>query len=177
MNSSILLIIALILSIIALIAAIYSVITAGAMRRWRKFFNNQDEYPENLEEIITSIVAKIKTLEAGQEDHDKELDDLRNTLSYTIQNIGLVRFNSQSDEGGNLSFCIALLDNQHSGIVITSLHGRMQNRIYSKQIINGSSEVILSEEEQDAVFAAIKKPQSELIDQPTQKHKLKKQHH
>jgi hypothetical protein len=156
MNGNTLIITSLILSGLALVVGIYAVIAAGKVRVWRKLFGDQNERPENLEQIIASIAAKIKGLENGQLQSNVHAAQLEELLGYAVQQVGLVRFNSQVDEGGNLSFSLALLDAQRSGFVITSLHGRQQNRIYAKQITSGSSETNLSEEEQNAVFAAIK---------------------
>lgn len=156
MNSSSLTIINTALSGLAVIAGIYAIITLTKVKRWRKLFNDQGEQPENLEEIITSIAAKIKNLEQTQIHSRQHRAQLEELLSHAIQQVGIVRFNSQADDGGNLSFALALLDAGHNGFVITSLHGRQQNRIYAKQISGGGSEVQLSEEEQNAVFEAIK---------------------
>jgi len=156
MNAQTLPIASLVISGLALVAGVYAIIALGKVRTWRRWFSDQKEQPENLEQIITSIASKIQRLQTGQEQHKQQLTELQETLSFAVQQVGIVRYNSQADDGGNLSFSLALLDAHRSGFVITSLHGRQQNRIYSKQIKNGDSEVPLSEEERDAVFAAIK---------------------
>jgi hypothetical protein len=156
MNAQILAIISLVLSGLAIIAGIYAIIAISKVRTWRRWFSDSNEHPENLEQIITSIATKIKALQSGQALHTEQLSGLKETLSFAVQQTGIVRYNSQADDGGNLSFSLALLDAHRSGFVITSLHGRQQNRIYSKRIVNGESEVPLSDEERDAVFAAIK---------------------
>lgn len=156
MDSKTLPVISLILSGIAVIAAVYAIVAAGKFKVWLSIFRNKNEHPENLEQIIGSIAAKIKTLENNQAAAGAQTAQLEELLSHSIQHTGLVRFNSLADEGGNLSFSLALLDAHHSGTVLTSLNGRQQNRIYAKSIVGGGSEVPLSEQEQDAVFAAIK---------------------
>jgi hypothetical protein len=76
------------------------------------------------------------------------LDD---NLSRAVQKVGVHRFNALADEGGALSFSLALLDRNHTGLVITSIHGRQQNRVYSKAVEQGTGLVQLSEEEQKAI--------------------------
>jgi len=173
MNSNTLTIIGLVLSGIALIAGVYAVLTANKTKGWQKIFGDKNEHPENLEEIISSIAVKIKTLENGHAMANGQIAQIEELLSRTVQSTGLVRFNSLADEGGNLSFALALLDARHSGIVLTSLNGRQQNRIYAKQITGGNSEVPLSEEERDAVFAAIGSSQPPKTQPTRQKHKRK----
>lgn len=149
-----LLIIALTASGLALIIAIVSLVLAGKARIWRNYFRTEKQ-PENLEEIIAGITAKIKTLEDGQGQHQNQIEQIMDTLSYAVQYVGMVRFNSLADEGGNLSFALVLLDAHKSGTVITSLYGRQSNRIYTKRIIEGVGETNLSDEENDALFQAL----------------------
>ena len=45
----------------------------------------------------------------------------------SLQHIGLVRFNPFDDTGSDQSFVIALLDDARDGVVISSLHGRVEH--------------------------------------------------
>ena len=125
------------------------------MRAWRKFFANPNEKPENLEDIIQQIVDKIYQLDASNLQTEKMLDGINQQLNTATQNVGIDRYNGNGDDGGNLSFSTALLDAHQSGILITSLHGRQQNRIYAKVVTKGASESTLSDEEKEALVQAI----------------------
>lgn len=72
----------------------------------------------------------------------------------SLQHVGLVRFNPFADTGSDQSFAIALLDDEQSGIVISSLHGRGGTRIFAKPIQAGQASHVLSDEEQKAVDMA-----------------------
>jgi len=72
-----------------------------------------------------------------------------------LQRVGVVRFNPFQDSGGDQSFAIALLDHAGTGLVVSSLHGRTGTRIFAKQIANGRSTYSLSDEEQQAISAAL----------------------
>jgi uncharacterized protein DUF4446 len=157
MNGQTLTIISLVLSGIAVIAGVYAVIAARPVRAWRRQFATGEGLAENVEQIIAKLATKIKGLESGQEMGSANMTRLENLLGHSIQHVGLIRYNSMADEGGNLSFSIALLDARHSGVVITSLHGRQQNRTYAKQITEAESETTLSDEERNAIFDALKR--------------------
>ena len=73
----------------------------------------------------------------------------------SLQHIGLVRFNPFEDTGSDQSFAIALLDDQRDGIVLSSLHGRANTRIFAKPVSGGSSPHNLSDEESQAIRIAI----------------------
>ena len=73
----------------------------------------------------------------------------------SLQHIGLVRFNPFEDTGSDQSFAIALLDDDRDGIVISSLHGRSNTRVFAKPVASGASAHNLSDEETQAIRIAI----------------------
>jgi hypothetical protein len=77
--------------------------------------------------------------------------------SSTGIKINLTRFNPFDDLGGDQSFILCLLDQNDSGVVITSLHNRDNTRLYAKQIKNREGQNIsLSKEEKSAILKTIK---------------------
>ena len=108
----------------------------------------------NLEQVINSLVQSLHGLQGQQQTLEQDLQRLKNSFNFAFQKLGVVRFNPFSDGGGNFSFCIALLDAQDNGLVITSMYGREQNRIYTKKITLGKCESTLTEEEQKAIVSA-----------------------
>jgi len=115
-----------------------------------KFFKKGKKEPENLKEVL----AQFKDLENNFEKLSEELESLKKESKFSVQKIGIVRFNPFSEVGGDQSFSIALLDGNDNGIVITSLYSREGNRVYGKPIKAGLSEYSLSEEEKQAIEKA-----------------------
>ncbi len=72
--------------------------------------------------------------------------------------MGLVRYDAFEDVGGRLSFSCALLDDQASGVVMTSINGRHDTRVYAKPILDGQSTYDLSVEEEEAIRQALAGP-------------------
>jgi len=116
------------------------------------FFKKKKKEPENFQEIL----AYFKGLEKNFEKLSEELENLKKESQFSIQKIGLVRFNPFKEIGGDQSFSVALLDSNNSGVVITSLYTREGNRVYGKPIEVGSSKYLLSEEENQALEIAKK---------------------
>jgi len=112
------------------------------------FFKKKE--PENLKEII----SQFKDLKENFKKISEELDDLKKRNKFSIQKVGLVRFNPFKEVGGDQSFSVALLDENDNGVVITSLYSREGNRVYGKPIKNGQSNYLLSEEEKTAIAKA-----------------------
>jgi hypothetical protein len=115
-----------------------------------KFFKKRKKEPENLKEVL----AQFKNLEKNFEKISEELENLKKESKFSVQKVGMVRFNPFSEVGGNQSFSIALLDGNDDGIVITSLYARGENRVFGKPIKGGISEYPLSEEEKEAIEKA-----------------------
>jgi len=115
-------------------------------------FKKSKKGPENLKEIL----SRFKILEDNFEKISEELESLKKENKFSIQKVGMIRFNPFSEVGGDQSFSIALLDGNDSGFVITSLYTREGNRVYGKPIKAGLSEYLLSEEEKEAIQSARK---------------------
>ena len=73
----------------------------------------------------------------------------------SLQHIGLVRFNPFEDTGSDQSFAIAILDDRRDGVVLSSLHGRANTRLFAKPVADASSSHNLSEEETQAIRIAV----------------------
>lgn len=67
----------------------------------------------------------------------------------------VVRYDAYGEMSGRQSSSVALLDSGRSGIVISSILHRETARVYVKQVTDGSSELELSPEEQEAVRSAL----------------------
>lgn len=163
MGTNILVYISLITSGLALILGIYTVMTSGQMRAIKKLFGGKTT--GTVAEVMDQVVEKLTELDTHATQTSQALRQIVDQLNTATQHVGVIRYNSNGDDGGNLSFSAAFLDAHQSGIVLTSLHGRQNNRIYAKVITNGSSESTLSEEEREAVITALTPTQSTEQDQ------------
>lgn len=156
MNNSLLIFLSLGLALISLAISVTALVFANKAKFWKKLFGKEQE-PENLEEIIESIAHKIKNLQASEKELFASIDQIGKTLATATQHVAIKRFDSTADDGGNLSFTLAMLDAHQTGIIITSLHGRTHNRIYCKSVVGGTPKQNLSEEEQTVLIDALTK--------------------
>jgi len=114
----------------------------------------------SLESVIYSLKQELQNSREQEAALEQGLAELKTKVAFAIQKVGLVRFNPFNDGGGNFSFSLALLDEHNTGVIITSMYGREQNRIYTKKIDRGKCDVKLTEEEEQAVEKANKKLQT-----------------
>lgn len=109
-------------------------------------------------DIVAAVARGMRRVDAI----DKRVDGVVTSLQeqaatgrYALQRFGLVRYDAFEEMGGRLSFSAALLDDHGDGLLITSINGRTETRTYSKAIKQLSSEHNLSEEEREAIAAAM----------------------
>ncbi len=114
------------------------------------FFKKTKKESKDLKEAL----SRFKSLEKNFEKLSQEIEGLKKEQKFSIQKIGIVRYNPFSEVGGNQSFSIAFLDGNNNGSVITSLYTREGNRVYGKPIKARASVYPLSEEEKKAIERA-----------------------
>jgi hypothetical protein len=107
------------------------------------FLKKQKKEPKDLKEIL----EQFKVLEGSFDKLTLEFENLKKEHQFSVQKVGIIRFNPFSEVGGDQSFSIALLDGNDDGLVITSFYTREGNRVYGKPIKNGKSQYALSQEE------------------------------
>lgn len=145
-------------SALALLAANLGLVVYALVRIRRlgelkaKFFSGKSG--ADLEETINQLMEQISNLHSRHAQLTQEHDSLEHAFQFAVQKVGLVRFNPFGDGGGNFSFSLALLNAHNTGVVVTSMHGRESNRIYTKRIVGGASEVQLTHEELEALRLA-----------------------
>jgi hypothetical protein len=109
-----------------------------------------------LDEILDGQAKRIEQLSSRVDALNALERELEASTRLALQRVGVVRFNPFPDSGGDQSFAIALLDQGGTGIIVSSLHGRAETRIFAKEVTNGRSKHSLSDEEQQAILAALK---------------------
>ena len=126
---------------------------AKARRMYRIFMTGAEK--GNLEQGLLELAANIQGLASDSKLQGKELRELEKRLSLAIQRVGMVKFNAFSDVGGEMSFAIALLDAAGSGVVVSSIYGRAEARVYAKPVTRRESTTALSAEESRAIDEAM----------------------
>ncbi|MGH7426284.1 MAG: DUF4446 family protein [Candidatus Methylomirabilales bacterium] len=110
---------------------------------------------KTLLDAVAHYVVKAQRVEGELASLTERQRELFAKLSTSARNIGLVRYDAFEDMGGRMSFSAALLDDQGTGIVLTSINGRTEARTYAKAIRAGDSAHNLSPEEREAISGAL----------------------
>jgi hypothetical protein len=108
-----------------------------------------------LASAVESQGRSLARLESAVKQLAGETRNLSSLLRGAVQHVAVVRFDAFEDMGGRLSFSAALLDGEGDGVVITSINGRQDTRVYAKPVRGGTSPHNLSDEEEIAIRDAM----------------------
>lgn len=152
LSPSTLTLIALVAIGLAVVAVLYSIANAGKAggsvggrvrldETLRGILQGQGEQMQRLERAIRALHATDKKQQTE--------------IEGSVRNVALLRYDAFEDVGGRLSFSCALLDEHGDGVVLTSINGRQETRVYAKQVTQGTSSHNLSLEEEEAIRRAM----------------------
>ena len=110
----------------------------------------------NLERLINGHVDEVNSVVTEQKQIREEIERIDNMLKKAITRIAVVRFDAFNNMGSDLSYCVAMLDSNNNGIVISGIFGREDSRTYVKPIVDGVSTYKLTQEEEQALKDAMK---------------------
>jgi hypothetical protein len=144
---------ALSVSLLALIVmTVLSLRQRQLLKRYRTLLSGNTE--QNMERLILSHSESIELLQSGQEALIERFAAAETAARLHVQRSATVRFNAFPDTGSDQSFAIALLDANGDGVVLSSLYGRNESRVYAKPIKGEKSTYQLTGEEKDAIAKA-----------------------
>lgn len=146
------------------ITGVMIVLLIGFVVLLAKFLSLQKKYKDfmvklgngkNLEEDLETYMYRVNKVEKQNAEITNQVDLMDKDLRKCIQKVGIVRYNAFKDVGSDLSFALALLDEQNNGIVLNGIYSRDMSNIYAKPIENGKSKYVVSEEEAQAIQKAM----------------------
>ena len=130
------------------------------LKKNKKTQKNYDEFmrgsdARSLEEVFKKRLGQIDELVIRDMTRSEDVKNIYDTLSYTLQKIGIVKYDAFNEMGGKLSFCLTLLDCDNNGVILNSMQGREGSYLYIKEILDGKSAVPLGKEEEISLRKAI----------------------
>lgn len=128
-------------------------------KNYRIFMSGKDA--KTLEDTLIQRLDQVDSLLESNEENDRNIKVLSKNMQCTYQKMGLIKYDAFHEMGGKLSFSLAMLDMRNNGFIINAMHTREGCYTYIKEIIDGNSVIVLSEEEQEALKRAMN-PNSDL---------------
>ena len=134
------------ISIILFILYAAALFRIGRLRKRLNSFLNNSDVP-GLEAVISKLHEKIDRMESISAKNEQAVGQLQQKTANMKGHVAVLRYNAFAERGSDLSFSVALLDYNNSGVIITGIYGRNDSTTYAKPIDKGISRYDLSEEE------------------------------
>lgn len=126
-----------------------------ATRAYRDLVRDSDGGGPSLHDLLAGNASALERSAERMADIEAMQALIETRTRRSLQHIGMVRYNPFEDTGSDQSFAIAMLDDRRDGVVISSLHGRANTRIFAKPVADGTSSHNLSDEEAEAIRIAV----------------------
>lgn len=142
-----------------IIIFILFIITIICLSQYKKIYRRYDMFmrgkdAETLEDTILDLMDEAAFLRSEERSNKELIRSLEKQVKAGFQKSGIVKYNAFKGMGGNLSFVIALLDDNNTGFILNSVHSREGCYLYMKDVVEGKTEVILGSEEKEALEQA-----------------------
>ena len=131
------LIIILLISVLSIILLILNHLKLTKLKNEYSEFMKKLGNGKNIDENLKVYMDRVQKVEDLNKEIIQYCERLDKTVDTCIQKIGIVRYNAFKDVGSNLSFTLALLDNNNNGVVLNGIYSRDNSNIYAKPIKDG----------------------------------------
>lgn len=143
--------------VLILILFILNIIALVKLSKWKKKYESfmLGKNAKSMEKEIRNLFTDIEFLKNSVSSNKKEIRLIYRRLKTTYQKLGIVKYDAFNQMGGQLSFALALLDENDNGFVMNSVHSSDGSYCYTKVIQNGECELSLGDEEAKAIRMAM----------------------
>lgn len=131
---------------------VFSIVIAKLTKRINRLTTGTSG--KNLEELIYNLMHDHEIFASRVESVETTNARLDREMKSAIRGVATVRYNAFSDVGGRQSFATAIVSEDGSGTVISSIYSRERMNVYCKPVIEFKSEYELTNEEERALKEA-----------------------
>lgn len=139
--------------ILIIMVIVQAVKLSKLSKKYKKFMSGKNA--KSLEKDIIGLYEDSRFIKASTEKNKSDIRFLYKKLASTFQKVGIVKYDAFNQMGGQLSFSLALLDENNSGFILNCVHSTEGCYSYTKEIRNGLCDISLGEEEREALDIAM----------------------
>ena len=122
-------------------------------KKYMKFMKGKDA--KSLEQDIEGLYDDNDYIKQEAEKNRKDIREIQKRMEYCYQKLGVVKYDAFSQMGGQLSFCLALLNEKDDGFILNSVQSSEGCYTYTKEVKKGECAITLGEEEKKALDQAM----------------------
>jgi hypothetical protein len=145
------------LALLLLLMMIWNMSLGRRLKKLRKRYDAMmnGQGVENLEQVIGELERRMRAREQEAASGVAEMARLSEAIRLAKGKVGVMRYNAFQGQGSDLSFSVAIVNDQQDGVVISGIHNREETYVYAKPLEKGTSTYSLSDEERKAISLAV----------------------
>lgn len=148
--------------ILTFITVTMSIRLSRLNRKYQQFMKGKNGV--SLEKLFADKFETLSRIDEQSSANKENVDKLQKQVGSMLTHCGIVKYDAFNDVGGKMSFALAMLDDSNSGFILNTIHSRDNCFQYIKEIVNGESYIMLSEEEIEALNRAIDNKEAEMLE-------------
>ena len=146
----------LILLLIFMIMTIVLLVKKNKLiKKYKRFMKGENA--KSLENDIIEMFERQVEIEETLSKNSEDIKLLYKKFKKAFQKVSLTKYDAFNQMGGQLSYCLVMLDENNDGFIINSVHGADGCYSYTKEIRKGKSSIALSNEEQQTLIDAMER--------------------
>ena len=132
-------IILLVINLLLLVMYILNSIKLTKLRKNYSDFMTKLGKGNDINEMLQKYVKSVEEIKKENSEIEQYCKKIDEDSKQNLKKIGIVRYNAYKDTGSDLSFALAILNDNNTGIVLNGIYGRDTSNIYAKPITEGNS--------------------------------------
>ena len=156
----------IILFLLQIVLIVLLVILSDKYKRLQKSYATfmKGKNGKNLEKSIFKKFAELEEIADLVKSNEEKIQNIYKKMESHYQKVGIVKYDAFHEMGGNLSFALAMLDENDNGWIFNAMHSREGCYTYIKEVVKGESYIELSEEERQCLEKAIYQEEYDIKD-------------
>ncbi|RRD93665.1 DUF4446 family protein [Clostridiales bacterium COT073_COT-073] len=110
---------------------------------------------DTLENKLTELQQELEKVKTELNEEKRKLLRVMAKEKKALKKVKLMKYNAFETQGGNVSYALALLNEENSGVVINSIHSTDFSFSYAKEVVKGRVNQVLSKEEEQILERAM----------------------
>ena len=144
------------LLLVVIILFVFIVLLFRRMKKFEATHISLESYlsGKSIDLLLEQYVGAVGTISKQVNECMLRLEKIENKLRLSVDRAEMIRFSAFENMGSELSFALALLNQEGSGVVLSSINNRDESRVYAKPVVTGESSYNLSSEERVVIAKA-----------------------
>ncbi|MCM3635614.1 DUF4446 family protein [Paenibacillus camelliae] len=149
----------IIIMALAIVIVVQAIIMLGMSRKLKKITRSYRSMMdgtgvENLEGVLVSLKEEQRQEQKDLAAAFSRIEALEKRVPLQKSKMAIHRYNAFSNTGSDLSFSLAITNDEKDGVVLTSIHSREGMYLYGKPLQKGESSYSLTPEERKVIDEA-----------------------